>query len=736
MRYTRRLGPVKKSDYRQDESETVELWEGLRRRTYPRFFFHPETVREWALHVAKRCPNEAKRSLAIADAALRHRFTFHHFTHQFGTEIDWRAVPSGDREWTYFLNRHGWWIDLGRAYLITGEEVYAREFAAELRSWMKGSSSDDLTWRKLEVGVRARNWLWALYYFLAWPGLDPQMGLEMVECLREHGSTLIREYGEKEPLSNWGMVETRGLAYLAIMFPEFPEARKWRETAFLRFEDQVAKQVLADGWHVELASSYHHAVISCLMEPVLLARINGVSVPKAMETALIRMIECEMYMVHPDRLLPRLGDADALDARPVLMRGALAFGRSEFRAVADAEITGDIPWFFGPDGMRRYHEMDAALPTEVSKAFPDAGYYVMRGDWSREAGYLVFDCGPVITGLGRSHSHSDALSLVLSAHGKPLLVDPGRYTYLEDGEIPWRREFKATRSHNTVLVDGLDQSEYLGGSRWGNIARAECVLWHSDPILDAVMGWHDGYSRLEAPVTHARAVFYMKDPSGLQYWLVIDTLVGSGEHLLEQYWHFAPALVVRMSDETPRAETPAGAPFEGANSEARPRGAEEYRFEFTTGEIVVTTLCAIRGRRAEAELLAGWDSPYYGLKSPTSVGRIAARTQLPADFATVLLPIRAVRDGRLPTVRLGKGNGPPTALAEKGQKDGSRYEVAVAVGGAKSGTSSYEVRVTRDDARRMGKQGGGMRYWVEIDGLCDCFVVPGPEEILAWQPPG
>ncbi|MCL4515910.1 MAG: heparinase II/III family protein [Firmicutes bacterium] len=701
----------------------VGRWEDFRRRTHPRFFFHPETARERTLYIAKRYPDEVERSLAIADAALRRQFTFEHLTHRFEGEIDWRAAPSGDREWTYLLNRHSWWTDLGRAYLLTGEEAYAREFAAELRGWMSHPCDDDLTCRKLEIGIRARNWLWALYHFLAWPGFDPRTGLEMLESLREHGRRLVQVYGEKEPVSNWGMVETRGLAYLAMMFPEFPEAMDWRDTVFRRFEEQVAKQVLADGWHVELASSYHHAVISCLMEPVLLARINEVPVPKAMETALIRMLECEMYTAQPDRRLPRLGDADALDARPVLMRGALAFDRPEFKAVAEGS-TGvrtltPIAWLFGPGGVQRYQGMKAVWPAETSKAFPDAGYYVMRSDWSREAGYLVFDCGPVITGLGRSHSHSDALSIVLSAYGRPLLVDPGRYTYFEDGEMSWRKEFKSTRSHNTVVVDGLEQSEYLGGSNWGKIARAGCVLWHGDRVLDAVMGWHDGYSRLEAPVGHMRAIFYMKEPRRLQYWLIIDSLVGSGEHLLEQYWHFAPGLEVKPPEKIP---------------------AEEYRCEFIADEIVMATLCDISdiggdrasGQRVQAELFMGWDSPDYGLKIPASVARIAMQTQLPADIVT---SGGLVRGGQMPLVRLGKGNGPPAAaLAGTGEDGGNRYHVLVSK--ARSSTGNYEVRATRDDLHGMERQDGGKRYWVEIDGLCDRFIMPDPEEIWAWRQAG
>jgi hypothetical protein len=88
---------------------------------------------------------------------------------------------------------------------------------------------------------------------------------------------------------------------------------------------------------------------------------------------------------------------------------------------------------------------------------------VLRSGWGddgrrfADAQHLVFDCGPLGEG---NHGHFDCLSFELAAHGRSLVVDPGRYTYSEAGETNWRVHFRGTAAHNTVCVDGRPQTRY------------------------------------------------------------------------------------------------------------------------------------------------------------------------------------------------------------------------------------------------------------------------------------
>ena len=84
-----------------------------------------EDVSYIKLHYKK----EVEKTIKVADEVLNHYFIFRYdwdmektnISYQFKKEIDWSAIPNGDEEWCYMLNRHRFWIALGKAYLLTGK---------------------------------------------------------------------------------------------------------------------------------------------------------------------------------------------------------------------------------------------------------------------------------------------------------------------------------------------------------------------------------------------------------------------------------------------------------------------------------------------------------------------------------------------------------------------------------------------------------------------------------------
>ena len=117
-----------------------------------------------------------------------------------------------------------------------------------------------------------------------------------------------------------------------------------------------------------------------------------------------------------------------------------------------------------------------------------------------------------------------------------MIVDAGVYEY-QAGK--WRNHFRSTQAHNTVTVDGLDQSLFWGNFRVANIARSRLCSWHEAPQQIRVEGEHYGYTRLKAPVTHRRRIAH-KEP--LQ-WEITDTLLNpkGGHHQYDWWFHLSPA---------------------------------------------------------------------------------------------------------------------------------------------------------------------------------------------------
>lgn len=124
---------------------------------------------EAAQAVRQLCPQAAADALARAGEICGHTFLFRdHWEMEptrepvhFDGPVVWDAVPAGDPEWTYALNRHTIFVHLGRAWQYTGQARYLDAFVSLLGDWLdrvpRTPASENTTWRALEAGLRPEN---------------------------------------------------------------------------------------------------------------------------------------------------------------------------------------------------------------------------------------------------------------------------------------------------------------------------------------------------------------------------------------------------------------------------------------------------------------------------------------------------------------------------------------------------------------------------------------------------
>ena len=137
-----------------------------------------------------------------------------------------------------------------------------------------------------------------------------------------------------------------------------------------------------------------------------------------------------------------------------------------------------------------------SLPQGVF-ALRDAGYFGCR--YGED--YLVIDCGHLAPDYLIGHGHGDILSFEWSLAGRRIVVDQGTYQNL-GGER--RIVSRATGSHNTIAIDGLDQGDFFGAHRCGRRPRPELIEFsESDGVL-VLEGRHDGYRHLQGAPWHRR----------------------------------------------------------------------------------------------------------------------------------------------------------------------------------------------------------------------------------------
>ena len=85
-------------------------------------------------------------TIKTADRVCENRFLFDfprdmertESTVDFGKKIDWYYKLNGDEEFMFQLNRHGYLIQLGQAYYLTGDEKYLIQSLAIIKITVHG----------------------------------------------------------------------------------------------------------------------------------------------------------------------------------------------------------------------------------------------------------------------------------------------------------------------------------------------------------------------------------------------------------------------------------------------------------------------------------------------------------------------------------------------------------------------------------------------------------------------
>ncbi|MDB4516404.1 heparinase II/III family protein [Crocinitomicaceae bacterium] len=559
-------------------------------------------------------------------------------------DIDWRADPHGDPEWTYCLNRHEFLTELGRAYWYTGDEKYTQAWKRILGDWIKKNPMPNLewmlnvdgevsrphfmkqgTWRPLTLGIRMyTSFVPCFYHFLHSPEFTPDFLVTMLTSMVEHARhtrlyyTRHKSYFNVSP--NWGLMESNGLAHMGILFPEFKEAEDWQAEAMSRFEEQIRMQLCDEGMQVERASGYHLVCTFCFMQILDLALRNKVRVSDTYKQNAEKMIDFVVSIMKPHGVYPMLKDADESD----VFGERASYGLWEdINNLNMLEDSNDLRWvlkagarlFDRPDMLWiATHGKEGEKPTVGSVTMPDSGFCTMRTGWDNDDLYCVYTCGELgIMDQSCVHGNADALSVDVSGYGETLLIDPGRYIY----EGPWRVWFKSTSAHNSVTVDGQDSSELADEWMFKTKAKSTLHSWSSTETFDYVDGSHDGFERLADPVTHRRRVVFVKPA----FWLVVDQLAAKGKHQYDQYWHFGPeATVTEVQDLSVTAV------YEnGAGILVKPI--------FTDG------LSAQQYHGSETPI-QGWVSYDYAVKVPAPALQYSKKADRGVTLATLLVPFK------------------------------------------------------------------------------------------------
>jgi hypothetical protein len=452
------------------------------------------------------------------------------------SDIEWRRDP---------LSKYLWPLDYHRdlkLFRSDGSDVRvvwelnrlghllrlndAEEFTTQLRSWHEQNPyGRGPNWScAMEVALRAMNILVAFERLRHSPQLDPEALQFVLRLLQQHGRYIQNNLEFSYiATSNHYLSDVTGLLWLGVLLPELQDAKHWRDFGLAELLREMDKQILPDGADFESSTGYHRFVCELFLYSFALCREHNIDIPQRYWQKLRLMLEYIKAYLRPDGLAPLIGDTDGGQVLPF-----------HPRAANDHAYLLEI-------GAEVFNDPELKLAEQNSKAFSDAGIYIMRND----DGYLCFNASGVgINGRG-SHGHNDALSLEVCARGRAFIVDPGTYVYSADPQM--RHAFRSTAYHSTVKIDGEEQNTIDVNMPFviGNESQPRVLEWQSDEQHDKVVAEHYGYRRLTSPVTHRRTVTFNKAES---WWLIEDEFFGAGSHEFEVWFHFTSELELLVRD--------------------------------------------------------------------------------------------------------------------------------------------------------------------------------------------
>ncbi|MFC5231374.1 alginate lyase family protein [Pseudonocardia zijingensis] len=577
-----------------------------------------------AASIVRDMPDQVREVVRAADDVLNGVFAFFgQDPVRFPGPVDWSLDPRtglrwpdrpaarinhrtcGDPKWIWELNRlqHLPW--LAQAWLFTGDDRYAGAALDQLDGWLdQNPTGRGIAWRGgFEAGLRAMSVAVAVQGLRNAPAMTAQRYRRIATMLAESADMCWRERSRFSSANNHLLGELAGAATVAILYPELPGARRREQAALDALAREAERQILPDGAGAEQSSLYLIFSAQLLLIPAALLRLRGDQPPPALDAAVRRSGNFLAGLTAGGDPLPRYGDEDGGFALRLHPEPVAELAR-HLALVDGAPDDLAARWLTAPTAGSR----PVVRPRAGDWYAPHGGLVVLRGGGRR----ITMDVGPLGYLSLAAHGHADALSVTLAADGHDLVGDPGTGSYY--AEPTWRRAFRSTRMHATVAVDDLDQSVAGGPFLWTRHART--TVRAIDLPRGVVEAEHDGYRRLDAPVTHRR---YLVAPPGRERVLVLDLLEGDGHHRIRTCWPLHPDLEIEEL---------------AAGHLARRDGVPVL--QVVSASTVPGSPYRVRG----ADDGLGWWSDRFEHREPAwLVGSVVERTRCPVAIATMLCPM-------------------------------------------------------------------------------------------------
>ena len=487
-----------------------------------------------------------------------------------------------DIKWIWEASRFDWAYILGRAWAYTGNDTYTSLFWKFLEEWREHNPpNQSINWKcGQECSLRLLALVWAAGVF---PATSSQTTLlwEVVARLAER-IALSLDYALAQN-NNHAISEASALYVAGNCLPSHPRAIRWKKIGQSLLARLVLRQFAPDGSYVQHSHNYTRLAMRGIFCSLFCAP-EGEALPaqiqERLEAAVTLLYTAQAlstgrvpnYGANDGANIMALSGCDYLDYRPIM--NLLRYQSARVRLYEHGSWDEELVWHFGAIAL----QSPISPGHQESQSYSDGGYYTLR----QKKATVTIRCHSYRT----RPAHADALHLDYWYDDQPILIDAGTFSY----NVPkaWYDYFSGTESHNTVTIDGHDQMPRASRFLWRDWVQARLNAFDASTFE----GEHSSY----APVIHQRRVRLIGEVC-----VVCDTLIGAQKtHLFRLHWLLEDVpLDILEADSGTRIRLP---------------GQEESLLLLTAEANSATVTW--RWSRAESEPPRGWQSLYYGERTP------------------------------------------------------------------------------------------------------------------------
>jgi uncharacterized heparinase superfamily protein len=418
----------------------------------------------------------------------------------------------GDLNWSPSYQSKLWLYNLHYFDYLREAERPDKNKDYLIRSWIRNNPQGRVPgWEPFATSLRIVNWCHYILYKN--PGSIPP---DWIDSLFLQALWLERN-DEKHILANHYFENLKALLYAGCLF-QGAESDRWINRAIEEIIEQVDEQTLSDGGHYERSPLYHTLMLENYLDIYNLSRaypdIFHPYFVQKIQSAAIQGLDWLASTLFPDGNFALFNDS--------------AFGISvpPIRLFSYAEQLG-LPI-----------DRDSSTHAKIINR-PASGLYGYRG----LNDMFIIDCGEIGPRYQPGHTHCDFLSYELMLSRRRIIVDTGVSGY-EPGML--RQYVRSTKAHNTVSVDGGEQSEVWNSFRIARRAKKLRAQIKRRKRRIEFHGSFQGFYTISGRIEHRRGakISLSANRERIQNLIITDEVLGTGYHKIESFIHLHPDVSV------------------------------------------------------------------------------------------------------------------------------------------------------------------------------------------------